>query len=383
MLRAVGHPVAVNPDAELERVPGRAVGDPPLRSSAALAAARVGGRRGACGGGGYLVAACGRTGVSGVDAEGSAGSLPDSSGAVLPGCRISTPVGSGAQPLARRRTRRHILPPVTNAVVLIRAERDVLDLGGRLAEVEASPRRTRLPGSGLRRDLRVAEPESLAEVVTTSLARPPASPGPPPWSPRGLLGARPRGDVRHRDDRRPWRPLRRFRRVPARRRGAIQPHAGRTIGRDGGTRASDDRRRALVPRALRGYARAGRPLHLRLGPAGRSALHRGGPARARRDRAAGRVPLHAGSIPRCTGAGSGPCGSSPASGPPRRPTSGSATCSSTADGTLHRVRHALAHGSRLGPPLRGRGGGRASRWTRSTTWRPSSRASRWTRSRPR
>ena len=44
----------------------------------------------------------------------------------------------------------------------------------------------------------------------------------------------------------------------------------------------------------------------------------------------GRVPVHARRVPdRCTAGGCGRCGSSPASAPPRRPTSASATCSTT------------------------------------------------------
>ena len=55
----------------------------------------------------------------------------------------------------------------------------------------------------------------------------------------------------------------------------------------------------------------------------------------RSDRAArASTPTRAGSTRRCTAAGCGPCASSPASAPPRRPTSASTTCSTHGQGGL-------------------------------------------------
>ncbi len=61
---------------------------------------------------------------------------------------------------------------MTNAVVLIRAERDALaELGGRLAEVEGVAEAYSVTGEwDFVAILRMSEPEKLAEVVTTRLA---------------------------------------------------------------------------------------------------------------------------------------------------------------------------------------------------------------------
>ena len=195
MLRAVGHPVAVNPDAELS-VPGRSSG----RSSASIVCGAgcgspaAGWRWWAGAVATWWPPAAGR--ASRVDAEGSAGSLPDSSGAVLPGCRISTLVGSGAQPW-----READAPPYPPAV-----ERRGAD-----------PCRARCSTSAAAcRGRGVAEAYSVTGERTSSRSSGSPSPSrsprwsPPAWPgprhrpdllhgrPRGLLGARPRGDVRHR-----------------------------------------------------------------------------------------------------------------------------------------------------------------------------------------
>ena len=87
----------------------------------------------------------------------------------------------------------------------------------------------------------------------------------------------------------------------------------------------------------------------------------------------GRVSVHARRVPdHVPRAGCGRCASSRASARPRRPTSASATCSTTArPACQHGVRHAVADGPRLRPPAvarRGRPRGRR-RSTRSTTCR--------------
>ena len=135
----------------------------------------------------------------------------------------------------------------------------------------------------------------------------------------------------------------------------------------GGTRAH--RPRALVPRALRAGARAARAVHDALGRAGAAALHRGGPARARPDRAArASIRTRAACTRACTAGGCGRCASSPASARPRRPTSASATCSTTARrGCRTAFDMPTPDGPRLRPPAlggRGRARGRRDRHAR-------------------
>ena len=102
-----------------------------------------------------------------------------------------------------------------------------------------------------------------------------------------------------------------------------------------GRRARRNPPRARVAEGgLRAPARARRALHDDLRRGGQAALHAGGPRRQRR-RARHRlsrasIRSRAASTRRCTGAACGRCASSPASARPRRRTSASATCSTTA-----------------------------------------------------
>ena len=121
----------------------------------------------------------------------------------------------------------------------------------------------------------------------------------------------------------------------------LRPRSGRRRGRrplptrylDSGAwppRRGADRRRALVPRALRVHDREGRSS--RLSPVSRSSRSTVPSASRRSSGSAFPASFHsrAGCTRPCTAAGSGRCASSPASAPPRRPTSASATCSTTA-----------------------------------------------------
>ena len=98
----------------------------------------------------------------------------------------------------------------------------------------------------------------------------------------------------------------------------------------------------------------------------------------------GSFPSLAAPIPPCIPAGCGPCASTPASAPRRRPTGVSASCWTRPDGSVDRVRPADADGLRLRPSDGpGRSAGSAWRSIPSTTWPSSSAKSRSTRSPPR
>src|SRR3954471_22699743 len=66
-----------------------------------------------------------------------------------------------------------ILPPVTHAVVLIRAEREALGtLGGRLAELDGVSEAFSVTGEwDFVALVRVSDPERLAKIVTETLAQ--------------------------------------------------------------------------------------------------------------------------------------------------------------------------------------------------------------------
>ena len=158
------------------------------------------------------------------------------------------------------------------------------------------------------------------------------------------------------------------------------------LARDGRRAESHDRRRALVPRALRAHARARRALHHDLRRAGRAALHRAGPARPGEHRLPGRVPLHARGIP--VDVPRAALDDAPVRGLRHRRGDQRALplpARPRADRALHGLRHAVADGPRLRPPAqrgRGRPRGRGHRHARrhGDALR---RASRWARCPPR
>ena len=109
------------------------------------------------------------------------------------------------------------------------------------------------------------------------------------------------------------------------------------VGREGGEDTAARRQRARQPE--RGRPGRGGALHDDLGPRSsplytpldRPEPGRGGGLLPRAPRLPGRVPFHPRAVHApCTGPGSGPCASSPASARPRRPTAATSSCWSTA-----------------------------------------------------